>query len=445
MAILDAKTLSLADLEAFDPQAPDRGTNRRFLCPLAGCDGHSPTASHRNLSANVTNGAWNCKRCKEYGLLLEFREARPKPNPRDRARPRGPHPVERKLVPAAAPLVIDPAETWRKKLQQPGYLLPLEGTPAEGYLLARGIPADLARAAKVRYCPRWEHWEQDGKQWALKGASRRVVFPIYADDRKTLAAVQARSISREDDYDAAKLSRGQVAAGVFATPGAWEAETVALVEAPIDALSLAACGLPAIATMGCNLPAWIWQAMHRKRALIGTDADEAGDTAAAEWKGPLEAYGAHTKRLRPEGAKDWNEALCRDPDGLRAFLAPYVVAPGPPLVAAPTEPQATPPTDSLGELFSATVLEACGLLAGASAEAWEPLEPLEAEMNEALAADDLPRLSVACSAYLDTAREVHARGIPDPFDDEPEELPHRSLFDIAPPAAPSAYGGLQHS
>ncbi len=48
--------LSLADLEAYDPRATERGRERRFLCPCCG-DGKPRNAAHRSLSLNTQTGA----------------------------------------------------------------------------------------------------------------------------------------------------------------------------------------------------------------------------------------------------------------------------------------------------------------------------------------------------------------------------------------------------
>ena len=80
-------------------------------------------------------------------------------------------------------------------------------------------------------------------------------------------------------------------------------------EAPIDALSLASCGFPALALIGCNAPAMLHRATAFRRVLLATDADGAGDHAAQAMAATLPAYGATCERLRPEGAKDWNEML----------------------------------------------------------------------------------------------------------------------------------------
>jgi hypothetical protein len=94
-----------------------------------------------------------------------------------------------------------------------------------------------------------------------------------------------------------------------------EVECVAIVEAPIDALSLAAVGIPALATQGTSCPDWLPLALAFKTVLLAHDNDEldvygqrAGDLAAAGLVPALRSYGAEPERWRPR-AKDWNQDL----------------------------------------------------------------------------------------------------------------------------------------
>src|SRR3954452_1674781 len=67
----DRPTLSLADLERFDPTAPERGRERRFCCPLPACGESYHDARHRSLSVNVETGKWHCHRCGVGGVLRD--------------------------------------------------------------------------------------------------------------------------------------------------------------------------------------------------------------------------------------------------------------------------------------------------------------------------------------------------------------------------------------
>jgi Toprim-like len=318
-------TLSLADLEAFDPGAPERGAQRRFLCPLPACSAKRPDAAHRSLCVNTASGAWLCHRCGAHGTVRERWNTEPRRSPRERARAalRQAFAVDgaRPAAPGAPsdPPGADPdrpaaprppreAGDWRNALRD---VRPLAGTPGEAYLHRRGIALDLAHEAGVRHGPDWY-------------GRPAVLFPIYDRDG-ALVACQGRYVDGRDDPKT--RTAGPKSRGVFATPGAREADRVAIVEAPIDALSLAACGLPAVALAGTTAPDWLPVACAFKRVLLATDADAAGEEAALKLAPAFGAHGARVARLRPARAKDWNEALQTDPEGLRRSLRSQLGAP----------------------------------------------------------------------------------------------------------------------
>ena len=106
------------------------------------------------------------------------------------------------------------------------------------------------------------------------------------------------------------MSAGPIKQGVFATAGAWDSESLVLTEAPVDALSLAVCGLPSLAFCGSGMmPEWMPARCAFRSILLAFDADGAGDEAAAKWLAELTPFTRETVRLRPEGGKDWNELL----------------------------------------------------------------------------------------------------------------------------------------
>jgi hypothetical protein len=95
------------------------------------------------------------------------------------------------------------------------------------------------------------------------------------------------------------------------------------VEAPIDALSLWAYGVPSIALIGTTGPEWLPSALAFKKVLVATDDDEAGDEAAAKLDADLSSRGARTYRFRPEVVKDWSELLANDEDRMQFRTLPY--------------------------------------------------------------------------------------------------------------------------
>jgi DNA primase len=133
-----------------------------------------------------------------------------------------------------------------------------------------------------------------------------VLFPL-CDQAGAVVACNGRHTDGRDNPKA--HSGGAKRAVVFATPGALTAAQLVLVEAPIDALSLAAVGVPAVALCGTSGPAWLPAQAVLRPVALAFDADAAGDQAAAQLRQLLASVGATVTRWRPEGAKDWNELL----------------------------------------------------------------------------------------------------------------------------------------
>lgn len=191
-------------------------------------------------------------------------------------------------------------------------------TPAAAYLASRGIPAALARSAFVRYSP----------SWGIVGPA--VVFPIKDAKGRAIAA-NGRAITSTTP-DKQKRTYGPKRGGAFFTPGALRADPVAITEAPIDALTLALAGLPAIALCGASgLPDWLIRRLsgpapttlpgHSRTVYLAFDNDPPGEIAAAACGAALPL--ARTIRLRP-GRKDWNEDVTEDGlDSVTACLAAH--------------------------------------------------------------------------------------------------------------------------
>ncbi len=277
--------LSLAELKSFDPKASGRGKKeRRFCCPLCGT-GKRVDHEHRSLSVNTDTGAYFCHRCNAEGKLREFCETVVRDQPARAFQTSAP--VEEKKD--------DRWWSWYAKAKD------IANTPAAQYLAGRGVPPEVAAQADVRFL----HWYIFGS----------VLFALRDRD-KGLVAMAARSLKTKE-----KRTQGELSKGVFfATPGALDANTIAITEAPIDALALAACGFDAIALCGVNWPEWLPDALAGKDVLLAQDADQAGDECATKLAAALEGR-AVTLRLRPIGAKDWAEiAEIRGLDTVRALL-----------------------------------------------------------------------------------------------------------------------------
>jgi hypothetical protein len=333
--------LSLADVEAFDtPQ----GRDPEKVCRCPECKG-----SERAFHFNTATGVFNCKRasCGATGKLSDFWQDRPQQNGKQRARnalsaafalaPKDCSPNAINAPHSSTAREQSAPATWQTLFAQSK---PATGTAAAEYLARRGIPDATSEAASARVLRLYP------------GGYPRdyVVFP-FCDRDGAPVAFQARAIDSEADGHQA---RGTKSAGVFSTcADALKAETVILCEAPIDALSLAACGFEAVALGGTSAPGWIAKALAFKRVYLAFDNDQngAGDIAAAKLAPELQSFGASVSRLAPprEDAaekSDWNAMLLHiGAPALRDWLTERLHIPepaklelNPTLQAAPCEP-----------------------------------------------------------------------------------------------------------
>jgi hypothetical protein len=312
--------LSLAEIDAFDPQGPPA----RKWCPLCG-DAKPKDAAHRSLSIDRSSGLWKCFRCNESGQAREFWASKPLDSPRARratlrAAFGAPLSAASSLIPTPTPpsaglpvqVQTQPVTSdWKPLWEQ---TLPLESSPGALYLARRAITTDVAALAGVRW----------STSWILGGA---VVFPVQNHLGEMIAA-QGRAVR-----GSAKITKGPKKEGAFFAPVTLSsgrvcgpldeaAPAIVLTEAPIDALSIAACGFPALALCGTAGPNWLHLACGLRKVVLAFDADEAGDRAARDMEKRLEPYGARCSRLQPEEFKDWNEWLVRQGRGeLNDWLA----------------------------------------------------------------------------------------------------------------------------
>jgi hypothetical protein len=179
-----------------------------------------------------------------------------------------------------------PDELWARAL-------PLSGSSAEAYLAKRRVPLAVAEAAEVR-CTE----DLEGRAAVLG----RLVGPDGA-----LRAVHGRYLHNAADQGK-MLTVGQPG-GVFATRGGLDADPLILVEGLFDALSLAAAGLPAVATIGRWVD-WLAAAPAGRDVWLAFDANRPGERWVKAWAQAL--CGGRLYRLRPPGGRgDWNSAARR--------------------------------------------------------------------------------------------------------------------------------------
>jgi hypothetical protein len=306
------------------------GTRTRapLLLPTARLRRQATDARHRSMSVNVETGWWHCHRCGSGGLLQErWPRREPRFNARRassrRAFALGPltHPPEPERAQEAA--TIEPDATARPAQPEPWRLLferapRASHDPGAEYLAARGISRQVAAASDARYVARWPHWVRSPNgEWVLQSSSRRVVFPVH-DRIGQLVAIQGRVIDA-DEYGPKVITRGDLGAGVFVTCGAFQGKVLVIVEAPIDALSLATAGLPAVALCGTNVPEWLpgpWPFAESSLASTQTPQVTMRAQRRRRNSGPLAARSNAGDQVARTGTKCWWRLRPNDSGGI---------------------------------------------------------------------------------------------------------------------------------
>ena len=213
----------------------------------------------------------------------------------------------------------------------------LPGTPGAEYLQGRSIPVDLAHANGARYHPRFP--------FKLTHAPA-VVFPILSGDRTgKIVAVNARFLNPDRDTDGEKQrSAGKPSWGAFGVRGAVEPDEVLVAEAPIDALSLAVAGFPALATCGASNLRHFPKLFDGKTIICAFDLDSNPNTQSTIRKNMARLKDGHAGRvvwLKPpgNGLKDWNDVLRQyGHTGLAFYLRRAGAKCKPAILKSPDEP-----------------------------------------------------------------------------------------------------------
>lgn len=182
----------------------------------------------------------------------------------------------------------------------------MSGTLGEAYLAAHRIDAGLACSAWVQYHPAFSVLE-----------SPALFFPLQRE--RAGAFVGRHVFCFEDDVEARSFppcKEGETwdtvdRTGIFATAKAFDTGRLVFVLRPIDALSLAMCGVPAIATCGYEPLPWLpARCAGAKVIYIAFDDNEAGEGAAWSLCTLLKPTGARIQRLQStQWGGHWNAAL----------------------------------------------------------------------------------------------------------------------------------------
>ncbi len=342
-----AALLTFDELSAYDG-GKGRGAERLFKCPFCG-------GSERAFHVNSQTGRFNCKRssCGVKGILREFWRDTPQPSGRAnrQAQLKKAFGLDAPKTREAAAPVATPtdataqnadASNWRAQWESAVALESPSAQPGRDYLSRRGVCLQTAIRAGVRFCRNWAP-SPDGKIYRGGAA---ILFPLR-DALGALQAVNGRYLA--PDANPKARSGGTLGAGAFwAAPSNdfdWQkCDALGTVEGPFDALALGACGAAALAFCGVNLPAWFGRAVAFKAVAIGSDADDAGEVAAANWARDFGVYTRRVSRLRaPDGLKDFGEGFeCFGRDWLTAWLRENAGE----LLTAPEAPAPEPATVS---------------------------------------------------------------------------------------------------
>ncbi len=210
--------------------------------------------------------------------------------------------------PQPPPLATAPNPAWQMKAQAfceacDYTLWTPTGAKALAYLRRRGLTNETIRAARLGYhaVERWEPPEG----WGLPGGHKRIhllqgiVFPwcVGPELWRVMFRREGEDVSKDERYKAIAGGGNTLYRVDTLRPNA----PAMVVEGPLDALSIAqeAGDLIAVVaggTTGGRRDRWIGRLALSSVVLLGFDADEPGEEAAAWW---LKALGNRAKRWRP--------------------------------------------------------------------------------------------------------------------------------------------------
>ena len=276
---------TLEELER-QPGFKQSGDTIRCACPIHG--GDNPGAFIVELSTGrghcFTKGCW--------GYLDDGRD-------RGRARREPTFTVP----PPPQDLPVDPDRTITLRGVWPKLTAAFLGSPAEAYLLARGIPSAVAQAARVGYDAEGILWDR------MRG---RVVFPLVTPDRQPINVAARRLTLPGQEPKGGRWLFLPGRRGYFNAAGLRQAHaesrTLYVCEGVVDALALMAGGLATAVALGGA--AGVVKREHLRglwRVVLCLDADKAGQSSGPEIGRLARTVGcavAHLTGDQLAGAKD---------------------------------------------------------------------------------------------------------------------------------------------
>jgi hypothetical protein len=220
------------------------------------------------------------------------------------------------LAPDAAQVLVERASL---ALWEPG------GAAALAELHGRGLRDETIQAAGIGWCPR-----ADGVPWKPPC----VVIPWYERGRLTLIKLRLIDDWRMGFPEARRppkyLEAHRNSPGLYIAAPIQSGKPVIVAEGELDAALIAqevgaAAGVVTEGSAsGPLLPSIVSMLVAAPRWYIATDADRAGDEAAAAWAAL--APGRCT-RIRPDGPKDWCDLSRSRPGQIRRIFGPLLEGP----------------------------------------------------------------------------------------------------------------------
>ena len=194
----------------------------------------------------------------------------------------------------------------------------IAGTKGAEYLAGRGLRVGSNVAL---FSANWPEGVTTADGKVTKGFGPAAVFE-FRNPAGDVVAAQGRYIQPPvfDGKPFKMWTVGALGESVFWTPGARESGLVTITEAPIDALSMAAAGIPAIGLGGTqNRPDFLAEVLAGRKVILALDNDEVGISATVKLEELLRAKSQLTRIVWPPGikgahVKDASEALTRVPD-----------------------------------------------------------------------------------------------------------------------------------